>query len=141
MAGVRLEELVIFVRDVPATAAFYTRVFGLERVPSAFKEEHGIILDAGDIRLAFQARNLSAVHGGELVTKLDADASPPPFELSFDVGDVDATYARAVELGAEDLEEPHDTDWGDRIAHFRDPNGVLIGLSRREGSAQRTSLV
>ncbi len=130
MARIRLEELVIFVGNVPEAAGYYARVFGLEKIASAFQEEQGIILDAGDIRLSFQSRTLSSVHGGETVGKLNADAPPPPFELSFDVIDVDATYARAIELGGEDLEEPHDTAWGDRIAHFRDPNGILIGLSR-----------
>lgn len=130
MARIGLEEIVIFVSDVPAAAAFYRRVFGLARVPSAFREQDGVILDAGDIRLAFQSRALSATHGGEQVSKLHADGTPAPFELSFDVDDVDATFALAVEAGALQLEDPHDTEWGDRIAHFRDPSGVLVGLSR-----------
>jgi len=127
---VRLEELVIFVNDVPAAAAFYERVFGFRRLESAFREDHGAILDAGGLRLALQSRELSSTHGGEQVAKLSAEGPAPPFELSFAVDDVDATYARAVDAGADDLEEPHDTKWGDRIAHFRDPSGVLVGLSK-----------
>jgi lactoylglutathione lyase len=133
MPGIRLEELVVFVGDVPSAASFYERVFGFERIHSAFREEQGIILNAGDVRLAFQQRSLSATHGGDMVAKLDADSPAPPFELSFDVDDVDAIYTRAVAAGAEDLEEPHDTTWGDRIAHFRDPSGVLVGISRAPG--------
>ncbi len=133
MTRVRLGEIVVFVNDVPLAARFYQRVFGFSRVPSAFQERDGVIIDAGDVRLALQSRRLSATHGGEQVSKLSAEGTPPPFELSFDVEDVDATFKRAIEAGALDLEEPHDTDWGDRIAHFRDPSGLLVGVSRSPG--------
>lgn len=140
MSRVRLEEIVVFVSDVQAAVAFYERVFGFRRVRSAFRPDHGAIVDLGGLRLAFQARALSATHGGEHVAKLDADAPPPPFELSFAIDDVDATYARALDGGADDLEPPHDTEWGDRIAHFRDPSGVLVGLSRTHEELSARSL-
>ncbi len=39
------------------------------------------------------------------------------------VRDTDAVYRRAVELGAESLEEPQDMPYGDRRAMIRDPWG------------------
>jgi uncharacterized glyoxalase superfamily protein PhnB len=39
------------------------------------------------------------------------------------VRDADAAYRRAVELGAESLEEPQDMPYGDRRAMIRDPWG------------------
>ena len=39
------------------------------------------------------------------------------------VEDADAAYQRAVELGADSLEEPQDTPYGDRRAMIRDPWG------------------
>jgi uncharacterized glyoxalase superfamily protein PhnB len=39
------------------------------------------------------------------------------------VKDADAAYRRAVELGAESLEEPQDTPYGDRRAMIRDSWG------------------
>jgi uncharacterized glyoxalase superfamily protein PhnB len=39
------------------------------------------------------------------------------------VRDADAVYRRAVELGAESLEEPQDMPYGDRRAMIRDPWG------------------
>ncbi|NRA96314.1 MAG: VOC family protein [Planctomycetes bacterium] len=39
------------------------------------------------------------------------------------VDDVDATFARAAEAGAEVLEEPADQFYGDRTCRFRDPEG------------------
>lgn len=122
----RLEEVLLFVRDVEEAAQFYERTFGLLRRKTG---EGFVVLDAGRLRLAFQTRELSKRHGGELVSTFNRDVAPLPFELSFDVTDVDAVYERAVKAGADPVEDPHTTSWGDRIAHLRDPNGVLIGLS------------
>jgi lactoylglutathione lyase len=123
----RFEEMLLFVEDVELTARFYETVFGFARRKSG---EHFAVLDVGGVRLSFQSRALGVRHGGEKVSKMSLDRSPPPFELAFDVSDVDATFHAGVEHGGEPLEDPHDTEWGDRIAHLRDPNGVLIGLSR-----------
>jgi lactoylglutathione lyase len=123
----RFEELVVFVNDVEITARFYETVFGFARRKSG---EKFAVLEVGAVRLSFQDRSLDVRHGGEKVSKMSLDRAPPPFELAFDVTDVDETYRVGVEAGGEPLEDPHDTEWGDRIAHLRDPNGVLIGLSR-----------
>lgn len=122
----RLEELLIFVRDVEAAARFYERTFALARRKSG---DGFVVLQGGAVRLAFQKREFAVRHGGESVLALNAEGPPPPFELAFDVDDVDAAYERGVAAGGEPLEEPHTTAWGDRIAHLRDPNGILIGLS------------
>jgi len=39
------------------------------------------------------------------------------------VPDVDATYKRAVSLGAKALREPADMTWGDRVAGVKDTSG------------------
>jgi len=39
------------------------------------------------------------------------------------VPDVDATYKRAVSLGAASLREPADQTWGDRVAGVKDSSG------------------
>jgi lactoylglutathione lyase len=123
----RMEEIVLFVSDVEAAARFYEEIIGLTRKRTG---ENFVVLDAGTLRLAFQSRELSAKHGGQMVSRFSPENSPLPFELSFDVADVDAAYERAIAAGGDPIEDPHDTNWGDRIAHLRDPNGVLIGLSR-----------
>lgn len=127
----RFEELVVFVDDVRAIARFYETSFGFSRRRAG---EEFVVLEVGSIRLSFQSHKLGIRHGGEKVAHLSMDRAPPPFELAFDCADVDGTYARAVEAGGEPLEDPHDTEWGDRIAHLRDPNGILIGLSRMKKS-------
>lgn len=46
-----------------------------------------------------------------------------PVSLSVYVDDVDATFAAAVEAGAQPLREPEDQFYGDRSGHFEDPWG------------------
>jgi PhnB protein len=48
---------------------------------------------------------------------------PMPAFLYLYVDDVDATYQRALELGAVSLEEPADMPYGDRRAMVKDPCG------------------
>ena len=45
------------------------------------------------------------------------------------VEDVDATYARALEVGGESVKEPEDQFYGDRTATVRDPAGNMWGLA------------
>ncbi len=47
------------------------------------------------------------------------------FNGYFYVSDVDAYVARAVEKGADMIEEPTDQFWGDRTAYLKDPDGYL----------------
>lgn len=48
---------------------------------------------------------------------------PFPGMLYVYVPDVDQTYRKAIELGAESVEKPADQDYGDRRAAFSDPTG------------------
>jgi PhnB protein len=47
------------------------------------------------------------------------------------VDDADETYRRAVDAGAESVEEPVDTPYGDRRAMVRDPFGNLFQIAHR----------
>ncbi len=51
------------------------------------------------------------------------------------VTDADETYRRALEAGAETLEAPQDTPYGDRRAMVRDPYGNVFQVAHRMGSA------
>ena len=47
------------------------------------------------------------------------------------VDDVETRYRRAVDAGAETMEEPVDTPYGDRRAMVRDPSGNIFQIARR----------
>ncbi|MDQ0270397.1 putative enzyme related to lactoylglutathione lyase [Cytobacillus purgationiresistens] len=51
------------------------------------------------------------------------------FLLQFEVGDVDKNDNRFLENGIKFVNKPHDRkEWGERVAHFRDPEGNLIEI-------------
>ncbi|MDT2007090.1 VOC family protein [Rhodococcus opacus] len=51
------------------------------------------------------------------------------------VGDADETYRRALEAGAETLEAPLDTPYGDRRAMVRDPYGNVFQIAHPMATA------
>ena len=59
------------------------------------------------------------------------ERDPFPAFLYVYVGAVDETYVRAVEAGAESIETPRDTPYGDRRAMVRDPFGNLYQIAHR----------
>ena len=46
------------------------------------------------------------------------------------VGDVDAVYARVIEVGLEPAAAPRDAPWGERFFHIRDPDGHELSFAR-----------
>ena len=46
------------------------------------------------------------------------------------VTDVDTTYGEAGERGFEQVVEPADMPWGERVAWIADPDGNLLMLAR-----------
>ncbi|HMG41996.1 MAG TPA: VOC family protein [Acidimicrobiales bacterium] len=94
---------------------------------------------AGFLRAVFDA--LGDVHpdrpaelrvGDSLVmVSSTAERDRFPAFLYVYVDDADATYRRALELGAVSLEEPLDTPYGDRRAMVRDPSGNVFQIAHR----------
>lgn len=48
----------------------------------------------------------------------------------FHVSDVDACYARAVDLGLHPHDAPRDAPWGERFFHLTDPDGHELSFAR-----------
>lgn len=59
-----------------------------------------------------------------------AGFAPMPCMLTLYVDDVDATFKRAVEAGAQSLEEPKNQPYGYRTARVRDPSGNRWSISQ-----------
>ncbi len=62
------------------------------------------------------------------VMKLDIRAHVHP-DVSIEVDDVDAVYARARDAGAEIVYALTEEDWGLRRFFVRDPNGAIINVT------------
>lgn len=63
------------------------------------------------------------------------ERSPFPAFLYVYVEDADRAYKRALEAGAESLESPRDTPYGDRRAMVRDEFGNVFQIAHRTASA------
>jgi PhnB protein len=105
----------IFVEDPTALVAFLRAVF------DATGEIHGD--RPAEIRV-----------GDSLVMIGSADAREPfPAFLYVYVDDADLTHERAVGAGAETVEPPTDTPYGDRRAMVRDRFGNVFQIAHRAG--------
>ena len=103
----------IFVDDVAAQVRFLRDVFGA----------------SGDV----ETGRPTDVHLGDAVVMVSSTAERGPFPafLYIYVDDADATFARAVHAGADVLEAPLDTPYGDRRAMVRDPFGNIFQIAHR----------
>jgi PhnB protein len=71
------------------------------------------------------------VHIGDSAIMISSTAEREPFPafLYVYVDDADETFQRAVEAGAQVLEEPLDTPYGDRRAMVRNPFGNVLEIA------------
>ena len=107
-------------RDIDVTERFYVEHFGFAR--------------ARNIPLGGNARITFIRNGSMLLELFAAEGDRPDGEgdgphgagirhIAFQVEDVDAVYARAVEAGAKPIMPVSDMFWGDRYGQIEDPFG------------------
>jgi PhnB protein len=114
------------VRDVPANIAFLSTVFGATekvRVVGSAGGYHTEIL-IGDTTLM--------LGGGGPDVAWQGEARPMAFHIY--VPDVDATYRRALDAGAESLQAPADQEWGERTANIKDTWGNCWYIATFQGA-------
>jgi PhnB protein len=82
---------------------------------------------AGDVEPGRPAE----IHIGDSVIMISSTAEREPFPafLYVYVDDADEAFQRAVDAGAQVLEEPVDTPYGDRRAMVRDPFGNILQIA------------
>ena len=128
MPSVSLGYVVLYVKDVAATLAFYEEAFGLSR--RFFNDDHGKAygeLETGTARLAFYSFELARTQIKEFVTA-PSDEAPLGFEIALVTPDVPALYARALKAGATAVIAPETKPWGQTVACLRDKDGHLVEL-------------
>jgi lactoylglutathione lyase len=112
----RLTHVRVLVDDFAASYHFYRDVLGLE---TAWPDDGGYAEFA-----AGEGVMLAILPRAEM-----PEAQAPV--LCFDVDDVDSAAGRFRERGGAVAAEPQDRpEWGLRLAHVRDPDGVLLELNR-----------
>ncbi len=119
----------LLVRDYAACFRFYRDVLGL--APGFGDEQSGYADFAlGETTLALFARQemADAVGTGNLPAGAEHQDD---VALVFAVADVDQAADALRAGGVRLVTDPHDqSDWGIRVAHFRDPDGTLIEINQ-----------
>jgi len=121
--------VILYVRDVAASLAFYEKAFGLIR--RFFHDDDGKAygeLETGAARLAFASLPLVEAHLKDGVSLAAADQPPLGFEVALVTQDVAGLYERAVKTGAATVSAPEVKPWGQTVAYVRDADGFLVEL-------------
>lgn len=103
----------IAAESVPEVRAFYADLFGLD-----------VLMDLGWI--------VTLASGETAATQMsilsEGGSGAPVPDLSIEVDDVDAVYARAKEIGCEMVHDLRDEPWGVRRFFISDPTGKLLNV-------------
>jgi uncharacterized glyoxalase superfamily protein PhnB len=127
--SVSLGYVILYVKDVSASLAFYEKAFGLSR--RLFTDDNGKAygeLETGAARLGFASLELAKAHLKQELVVASPDKAPLGVEIALVTQDVAALYARAVKAGAISVGEPAAKPWGQTVAYLRDKDGFLVEL-------------
>ena len=118
----------LLVQDFAACFRFYRDVLGLEPVWGDANGPYADFRAGQEVMLALFKRDLMAAAVGTQGLPKDAPAQDKSLVV-LQVDDVDETYDRLAELGADFADAPKDYPaWTIRAVHLRDPDGNLIEI-------------
>ena len=110
--------LYLLVADADASIAFMQDVFGGElqmREADGERVRHAQVCVGDSVVMLGQAsEDFAAIPGAAYIF----------------VGDVDACFAKAIALGADEIYPPAEQDYGDYCAGIRDPQGTCWWLAK-----------
>jgi catechol 2,3-dioxygenase-like lactoylglutathione lyase family enzyme len=121
--------VILYVKDVSASLAFYEKAFGLAR--RFFHDDNGKAygeLETGAARLAFASVALAEEHLKQEIVAASPNKPPLGFEIALVTVKVPDLFAQAVKAGAIPVGEPITKPWGQTVAYVRDNNGFLVEL-------------
>ena len=124
-----LGHVILYVKDVPASLAFYEKAFGLTR--RFYNDDNGKAygeLEMGAARLAFASLELAEVTLKQKVAAAAPDKAPLGVEIALVTPDVQALFVRATKAGATVVTEPEAKPWGETVACLRDQDGHPVEL-------------
>ncbi|MCD2500151.1 VOC family protein [Microbacterium nymphoidis] len=133
---INLQFTTVLSDDIPASTAFYRDALGFSVLTEVnYGEFSWVTLGSeagapGQIVLTSPRVGVSP-EDGETLSRLLAAGSLPQLVLSTD--DLDAAYRRAVDAGAEIVQDILEQDYGVRDFALRDPAGTAIRVQQPRG--------
>lgn len=130
MTSTRLGYAIIWVANSDKAGSFYEKVFGFPRIRDMLTPvTHWVELDVGGPSLAFaEFGEADILFPGGYRAHSACDV-PVASAISFLTDDIAGVHQRALAEGAISLQAPKDEVWGQTVARFRDPNGVVVSLA------------
>lgn len=111
----------LIVKDAAKAIAFYKKAFGAQELFSMPSPDGKSIVHAelqfGDTRL------MLCEECAEMGAKSPLTTGGTSSSIFVYVKDVDASFRRAIEAGAKELQPPTEMFWGDRYGRLQDPSG------------------
>lgn len=120
----KLRYTILYVEDVEKTLTFYTEAFGIARGMLHESGDYGE-LQSGDTKLSFSSLGLMKSLGKTVMAK---SGTADTFEIAFETDDVAVALAKALDFGAELVQDKAEMPWGQTTAYVRDLNGFLVEL-------------
>lgn len=113
--------VIVTVSDMDRALDFYCNTLGLQ---TTLRVGDYAELDAGGQKLMLNTHAMRE----ETFGLPSPTPSGKPFEIGFQVDNVDETIESLRRKGVPILKEPANYSWGERIAYIQDPDGTLIGI-------------
>ena len=119
---------ILYVDDVAATLAFYTKAFGMTQKMLHESGDYGV-LETGETQLCFASRSMIRDTGIEL-----GPIGAPTFEVGLETDDVQGSFDRAIAAGAKAVSPLETKPWGQTVSYVSDLNGFLVEICSPIGS-------
>ena len=121
----KFAKTIVYVEDAKASVEFFEKAFGL--TGTYHDQGYGEIETGGDTKISFANYPVGQYH---LPEKYQVGAPDKVvFELSLVTEDVEEAFRKAVEAGAEPLQEPEKKPWGQVSSFLRLPDGIIVDLA------------
>ncbi|WP_067049095.1 VOC family protein [Methanofollis ethanolicus] len=116
---ITFRSMVLFVRDMEISKAFYTDVLG-QKVELDLGVNVGFV---GGLALWDRAYVNDLLYAGKMPP---GEAAAPPMEVYFETAEVEALAGRVAEAGVRLLHPLKEQPWAQRAIRFFDPDGHLV---------------
>jgi lactoylglutathione lyase len=121
----RLGYVIIYVKDIQETVAFYEKAFGLKL---RFIHESGSYaeMETGTTALAFADEEFVKDSHSFRTNRRSEEAAG--IEISLVTDDVKKQFNKAIKAGAISVVKPTQKPWGQLVSYVKDINGCLVEI-------------